>query len=172
MIGQELRIEQLKTAADETPDQMNEGHLAGIPLAGKHALAEERAAHRNAIEAAHKLSLAPAFDGMGIALSMQFAVNPPDIAVDPGFRPSRSGFGTSRDHRVERGIRSYFKAVAPNRAGEAPGHMELIESDDPPFVGAHPEDTLSSPALRHWKKPGGIGPKQQFGCECGLAHTS
>jgi hypothetical protein len=45
----ELRVQQCVTAIDQSRDEVDEGNLAGIPLAAEHALAKERSAERYAV---------------------------------------------------------------------------------------------------------------------------
>jgi hypothetical protein len=59
MLGDELGIEQREATALQARHQMHQGHLAGVGLAAEHALAEERPAERDAIEAADQLAIQP-----------------------------------------------------------------------------------------------------------------
>ena len=54
VIGDELRVEQLEAAGPQPRDQMHERDLGRIARAVEHALAEEGAAERDAVEAAHQ----------------------------------------------------------------------------------------------------------------------
>ena len=67
MLGHELAVEQAEAALDQPRHQMDQRHLGGVALAAEHALAEERRADRDAVEAADQLAVAPAFDAVGMA---------------------------------------------------------------------------------------------------------
>ena len=52
VIGDELRVEQLEAAGSQPRDEMHERDLRSIARAVEHALAEEGAAERDAVEPA------------------------------------------------------------------------------------------------------------------------
>jgi hypothetical protein len=104
------------------------------------------------------------------ALSVQLAVDPPNICVDPGFRSAVSWFRTGGNYLVKGGVYPHLEPVASDGAGKAPAHMKFVERNDPTLIGAHPKDAAGRAALRHWEKSGPVSPKQQFRREGGLAH--
>ena len=65
---QELGVEQAIAAKPQAGDEMDERDLAGVGHAAEHALAEERGAERDAVEAADKFPVVPAFDAVRRAL--------------------------------------------------------------------------------------------------------
>src|SRR5690606_8698971 len=101
MFGYELRVEQGEAAMAQAGDEMDEGDLGGIACAMKHALAEERAAERHAVEAADQLSVLPHLDVMAVAEVEELPVERPDAPVDPGALAAWRRRGTARDDRFE-----------------------------------------------------------------------
>ena len=87
MLGHELGVEKTEAADDQPRHQVDERHLAGVAGAAEHALAEEGAADRHAIEAAHQLAAGPALHAVGEAAVEEGAVEAQDLVIDPGFRP-------------------------------------------------------------------------------------
>ena len=67
MLGDELGVEQAEAAQHQAQHEMDQRHLAGVALAAEHALAEEGAAERDAVEPADQLAVAPALDAVGMA---------------------------------------------------------------------------------------------------------
>jgi hypothetical protein len=74
MWGDELRIEQRKSAVDETRHEMDQRDLTGVTRGREHALPKKGGAELHAIEAAHQLAVSPGFDRMRVTLLMQFGV--------------------------------------------------------------------------------------------------
>ena len=58
---------------------MDERDLAGVGLPREHALAEEGAAERDAVEPADQLAVAPGLDAVGVAADVQLAEDPGDL---------------------------------------------------------------------------------------------
>ena len=84
VVGDELRVEQPEAAVGEARREINERDLRSIALVGEHALAEEGAVERDAIEAADEARAAPHLDGVAMAEAEQVAIEPADALVDPG----------------------------------------------------------------------------------------
>src|SRR2546429_7863547 len=95
MRRQELRDEKAITAESKPRHEMDERHLAGIGDPAEHALAKERRAERDAIEAADQLALVPAFDAVRRAALEQPGIELQDLVIDPGVGPLVAGFGTA-----------------------------------------------------------------------------
>jgi hypothetical protein len=66
MVCGELRVEQGEAAAAQPRHQMDQRYLAGIAGGREHALAEERAPQRYAVEAADQFIAAPDLDRVGM----------------------------------------------------------------------------------------------------------
>ena len=82
--GDELRVQQPEAAQAQPRDQVHQRHLRGVAGGAEHALAEEHAADRHAVEAADQVSVLPGFHRMGMAELVQFAEQALDLRVDPG----------------------------------------------------------------------------------------
>ena len=62
-----LRVEQFELAFAQALHEVDERDFAGVALAVEHALAEERGAEADAVEAAGELAVAPGLDAVGVA---------------------------------------------------------------------------------------------------------
>jgi hypothetical protein len=62
MIGDELGVQQPKSACNQMGDEMDKRDLAGIARPRKHALTKESSPKANPVKAAYKLPLMPSFD--------------------------------------------------------------------------------------------------------------
>ena len=80
---------------------MHERDLRGVARAVEHALAEEGAAERDAVESADELVAVIDLDGVAMAALEQCAVDAADARIDPGAGAVLLGFGAALDHRVE-----------------------------------------------------------------------
>jgi len=89
VVGLELAIEQGEAADLQPRDQPRQRDLGGIGGAAHHALAEEGATERQAIEPADQPIAVPAFDRMRMAHRVEAAESRFDRMVDPRFRPVR-----------------------------------------------------------------------------------
>jgi hypothetical protein len=72
MVRHELRVEQFEAAREEARHQVNQCDFAGVARCGEHALAEEGAPQRDAIEPTHQMSVQPSFNAMRLARRMEF----------------------------------------------------------------------------------------------------
>ena len=104
MVGHELGVEQQVAAALQPLDQRHQRDLAGVAPVREHALAEERGAERDAVEAADQAPLGPGLDAVGVALPVQRAVEPDQVVVEPGAGPLRARLGAGLDDRAERAV--------------------------------------------------------------------
>src|SRR5262249_35219931 len=95
VIGDELRIEQLETAGPQPRGKVDERDLGCIARAVKHALAEERATKRDAVEPADQCAALVHFETVTMATLVELAVEDADAAVNPGARPSRTWLGAA-----------------------------------------------------------------------------
>jgi hypothetical protein len=83
VIGDELAIEQLEAAHLEARDKISQRDLGSIAFAAEHTLPEKGTTKPHAIQAADQLPVAPGFDRMGMAASMQIGIGRLDRRVDP-----------------------------------------------------------------------------------------
>src|SRR5262249_50005006 len=82
VIGHELGVEQLEAAGLEPRHQVHERDLGGIARAVKHALAEEGAAERDAVEAADQRLVLVDLEAVAMPPLVQLAVELADALVD------------------------------------------------------------------------------------------
>src|SRR5689334_13056421 len=101
MLGDELGVEQAIAACLKPRDKMHERDLRRIARAMKHALAEEGAAQRHAIEAADQFDALIDLDGVAVAALEQCAIDAPDARVDPGPATVGLRLGATVDHGLE-----------------------------------------------------------------------
>ncbi len=158
----ELRVEKLEAADHEACGEMRKGDLLGIGFAMEHALAEESGAERHAVEAADKLPLPPAFDGMDVALREQLAVKRADARIDPGLVASFVSRGAAIDHAGEIMIDADFKPLRADAFGKARRYDQIIEREDAACLGVDPKEIGIFRALRHRKKSDGIGSQENI----------
>src|SRR4051812_23508198 len=82
--GDELGVEQYKSAGDQPRDQMHQRDFRGVAGMMKHALAEEGAAEADAVEPAGEILAVPRLDAMAMPDLMQPRIEIANAAVDPG----------------------------------------------------------------------------------------
>src|SRR5262249_14035095 len=149
MIGDELRVEQRKTTADQPRAQVDERHLAGIALHGEHALAKICAVQRHSVEAADELPAGPCLNRVAIAWIIEVAVERPDLAVDPGGAPSGPGGSTTVEHALKVGIDSDLELALTNGALKPSWHVQLVEGQDAALLRLDPVECGIIGALGH-----------------------
>lgn len=168
MRGHELRVEQLEAAGPEPGDKMRQRHFRGVPLTVEHALAEERPAQRDAIQAADESPLAAAFDRMDEAHIEQFAIEAADLRIDPGLFAIRRRRGAGVDHRVEIPVDGHLEPVRAHRLGQRARDDESVERKDRALLGIDPEKLVVFGAFGHRKKADGIGAQQKVRSDCAI----
>ena len=119
MFCDELGVQQLVTGGNQATDQVDQGDLAGIGAGLEHALTEEGATDRDAIEPAHQLRIFPDLDTVGIAGVEQLPIGIADRIIDPCLRALRGGFGAAHEHLPECLINADAERRAANRAAQA-----------------------------------------------------
>src|SRR5690348_7249867 len=70
-----LRVEQLKPALAKSVHQVHQGDFTRVAPAEEHALAEERAAQRHAVQPAGQLVFLPRLDAVRVAQLVQLLVD-------------------------------------------------------------------------------------------------
>src|SRR5437899_5616437 len=101
VVGHELRVEQLETAGPEARDEMHQRDLRGVARAVEHALAEESAAERDAVETADERVAVIDLDAVAMAAVVELAIEHADARVDPGARTPGLRFRAAVEHGVE-----------------------------------------------------------------------
>src|SRR5260370_41917092 len=87
MIGDELAVEQDKTARPQPGDEVDQRDLRGVPRAVEHALTEEGAGAADPIETADQRLAIVDLDGVAMPALEQGAIQLTDADVDPGSAP-------------------------------------------------------------------------------------
>ena len=165
MTGDELAVEQGKAAHLQPRDEMGEGNLGGVARPAEHALAEEGAAQRDAIEATGQPVIVPHLDRMGMAAAVECEAGGLDLAIDPGLRPIVRGLCAGGDDVAEGLVDRYPKMVAADRLGERARQVEMVERQYAATMRLDPEYVGRVATVRHGKHAGGIGPEQQVDIE-------
>lgn len=165
MIGLELAVEQGEPADPQPRHEPSERHLRRVALPRHHALAEERAAKREAIEAADQPITVPAFDRMRKAEPVERGEGGFDLPADPGFGAVGGAFGTEADHGLEGGIGGDAEAIGGDRLFERARQMESIERQDRAALGFYPIDAIGLAMIGHREHADGIGAEHHPGIE-------
>src|SRR5439155_27340510 len=84
MIGDELGVEQDKTARPEPGDEVDQRDLRGVARAVEHALAEEGAGEADPIETSDQRLAIVDLDGVAMPGPEPRAIELADAGVDPG----------------------------------------------------------------------------------------
>ena len=163
VLGHELAVEQAKAALDQPRHEMDQRDLGRIALAAEHALAEERRADRDAIEAADQLALAPAFDAVRMAAREQLAVERQDRLVDPALGMAGPRLGAGPHHAGEIGVGADLEDVLPHGARQTLGQVEAVERQHRAQPGIEPVELGIVAALAHREDADAIGLQQQLG---------
>ena len=119
--------------------EIDERHLAGVARGGEHALAEEGAAERHAVEPADQPPVLPGLDRVAVAGVEQVAVERRGSAVDPGGAPAGAATRRSRRSRPRSRCRCGSRsAPCADGAGQAPRHVHLVERQDAALLRLDP----------------------------------
>ena len=163
MIGHELGVEQAVAAGLEPRHQMHQRDLGGVTRAVEHALAEEGAAERDAVEPAHQQAAVIDLHGVAMALGIERAVDLADAGVDPGAGAPDVGLGAALDHLVEGAVDHDGEAGVAHGARQPRRHMKAVERDDAALVRLDPVERRVLGAFRHGEDAAGIGLEQHLG---------
>src|SRR5882757_1045779 len=139
MFGDELRVEQHKTAGDQPRDQMHQRDFRGVADVMKHALAEEGAAEADAVEPAGQIIAVPDLDTVAMPDLMQGGIEVADAAVDPGVVAAGSGRRAAVDHGLEGGVDGDAEDIRPHRAGQPRTDAKAVERYKPADFRLDPE---------------------------------
>jgi hypothetical protein len=83
--GDELAVEQLGPGPPQCRYQESQRHFRGVALPAEHGLAAEHPIEADPVEPADQLSLAPAFDRMGLTERVKVLIAGGDAVADPAF---------------------------------------------------------------------------------------
>ena len=167
MLGDILRVEQFEAARDQPRHQMHQRHLRGVAGAMKHALAEERAAEADAVQAADQIVILPDLDAVAMPELVQPDIEIADALVDPGVVAAGLRRGTAGDHRLEGGVDGDGEGVGAHRARQARGDAKAVERDHAAHFRLDPEQGRIVGAFGHREDAAGIGAQQHFGRDVG-----
>src|ERR1700730_9535796 len=132
-----LDVEHKVAPLAQPGDQSCESHLRGIGLAVKHALRHEGPAQRHAVAPTRESSPTPGLHAVGLARSMQRAVDLDELLGDPrAFR----AVAARAHHALEVGVDPDLEAAEPEPALERARDVEAVEGNDGPRIRAEPED--------------------------------
>src|SRR5436190_2507847 len=162
VIGHELRVEQPKSAGLEARHEVHQCDLGGIARAVEHALAEERAAERNAVEPADELLALVDLETMAMAPFVELAIEHADAPVDPSARAPEARLRAALEHRVEIAVDGDGETVGAHGAGKPCRHVEALERNDTAQLRLDPIERRVVRALRHGKDAAGIGLEQHL----------
>ena len=129
--GEPLRVEQHKFASAQMLHQRHERNLGSISHAMKHRFAKERAAYRDAVQAAGEPALLSSFDRMRVPEFMQSRVALNDLAIDPGIFPFRA----RSDHFGKRVVDCGFKYSLAQETSQRMRGMKIFQWQDGARIG-------------------------------------
>src|SRR5690606_37663028 len=131
----ELGVEQRIAAGLEPRDEMDEGDLRGVAGAVEHALAEERAGERHAIQPADQRVSVIDLDGVAMSDVEQLAVERADARIDPGAVAAACDLRAAVDHRVEVAIDMDGEGRRAHGAGEPRRDVKALERENAAMLG-------------------------------------
>ena len=134
----------------------------------EHALAEEGAAELYSVESAGERAIAPDFDRMGMARSVQREHRMFELGVDPRLLALRAG----GDHRGKILVAGDRETVRPDGPPERPRDVEPVERDDRAVTRFDPEQLGGGAAVGHRKDAAGIALEQKARIEPGSCAPS
>ena len=159
MIGDELRVEQGEAAGAQPGHKRDQREFRRVARAAEHAFTEERAAERDAVEAADKVVVRPDLDRAGVPGTVEIDIERADLRIYPRLRPVGAGV----DHGVEGGVDADLERAGAEGARETPRDAQIIEGQDSAPVRVEPEDAGRVGRFRHRKNAGRVGPQQKIG---------
>src|SRR5262249_4477748 len=163
VVGHKLSIEQLEAAGPQTRDQVDEGDLGSVARAVEHALAEEGAAERDAVEPTDQQIAVVDLNAVAMAALVELAIEHTDAGIDPGALAAGLRLSAAIQHAVEVAVDHHGKAVRSHRTREPAGQMKTVERNDPAHLGLNPVERRIVRALGHGKDAARIGLEQDFG---------
>src|SRR5262249_46477072 len=119
MLGNELRVQQTKTAKPQAGDEMDQRDLGSVGDEAEHAFAKKRAAERDTVQTADEIAIETAFHRMRVTEPVQFGEQRLDARVDPGVLAALHGRRAAGDGRREIAVDAYLEPGGQHCAGEA-----------------------------------------------------
>lgn len=165
MIGLELAIEQRKASRAQPCNEPGQRNLGSIARAAHHAFAEERAAERQAVQAADQIIAVPAFDRMRKAHVMQPAEHLGDRAVDPGFGAVGRGLAAQGQHVAKCLIGGHAIAILRQHFAQRVRQPEPVERQHRAPFWFDPINRLGVAVIGHRKNAHGISAEDDFRVE-------
>ena len=166
MIGQELRIEQLKTGASEVVDGKGQGHFRPVRRAAEHALSEKCASKRNSVHAADQNIVLSNVERMGMTHPMKVQHQVPDRVVDPCL----GAVGASLQYRFEIPVQCRHDPTPPHAPRQGTRHVKPVQGQDATPSRIDPEDIRIVAPFGHGKDARRIRSQQQFRRQFSIAH--
>ena len=154
--GEPLRVEQHEFASAQMLHQRHQRNLGGISHAMKHRFAKERAAYRDAVQAAGKPALLPGFHRMRVAQLVQSRVALNNLAIDPGIFPFRA----RSDHFGKRVVDFGFKYSLAQETSQRMRGVKIFQWQDRAWIRRKPFDRVV--LHRHGEDTKPIALKQKF----------
>jgi len=169
--GLELAIEQAEPACAQPRDEVRQRDLRCVGGAADHALAEERAAEREAVEPADELAAVPAFDRMREPHRVEGLEDAFDAVVDPRFGAARDAFGAELDDSLERGVDGDLEPVGRDCLAQRARELETVERQDGAAARLDPIDAGGVAAVGHREYADRIGTEHDLRIE-DVAHAA
>jgi hypothetical protein len=135
---------------------VHERDLRGVARAMEHALAEEGAAERYAVQPANKMIAVVYLYRVAVAAIEQRPVYAADADIDPRAGAVLLGFGAAFDDRVEVAVNIDRIARGADGTGETCRKMKPLQRNDPPHVWLDPVERGVVGTFRHRKNPAGV----------------
>ena len=141
---QHLNVEPVESARAQVFDQKQQREFRGVGAQVEHALARERAARVNAVEAADQLAALPSLRAVRVAEAVKLRV-----AAHHRGRYPRPRFVRARDRRArrddapERAVNREAEARAPPLARETARDVQFVEDEYGALRRAEPEERVA-----------------------------
>src|SRR5512139_1384432 len=111
----------------------------------EHGFGREKSAKADAVNAAHKFALAPAFDTVGVTVFVEARVGFDKLRRDPGFFASGSWRGTALHDLAKGAVAGDFKRSLAHELREAAGNVDFLQLENRARVGRPPRERVDRP---------------------------
>nr|WP_040717297.1 hypothetical protein [Caenibius tardaugens] len=139
MIRHELAVEQGHTGLAQRDNQPCQRDLRGIRRAAEHAFAAEHPIETDAVKAADKHAILPAFDCMRMSGAMERMIAVRDALADPAVGMFGPGCGAGFKDRIEGRVAGYGEAPAFQNLSQRVRTVEPVQRQDGAPFGFDPE---------------------------------
>ena len=154
--GEHLDVEEREIALAQVFDKVVQGDFGGVADAVEHGFAGEKAADSNAVDAADKFVILPAFEAVGVALLVKLGIGFKEFAGNPGGAATGSGRGAAFHDLGKSAIDRDLENAFADDFGEAVGDVELVEFENGAGIRRPPGNGSISPG----KNAAAIGEEQ------------